>query len=224
MAYQRHDDTYEDNKEDDVQRRVGRIIFLILLLCGIAYSTSKAQIQHSAFFAPSATHSAFAGVSAQQRVSFVGASFGWVMDFGGHMLVLGASYETMMRSISSGLPPGVIPLGTPMPYLDMNYGGMTIEYIRRVSSVIDVSCGVLLAGAGTTLTVREDIPNKPVYFSKDWNVWIPHVSIQYGLTSWCKAECKLSYRYVTGRGSQYTLQPTDLQGTAIGIAFRFGRY
>jgi hypothetical protein len=224
MAYQRIHDTHEYKKEYNVKQRVRIVFFLTLLLWGIASSTSKAQIQHSAFFAPSATYSAFAGVSAEQGASFVGASFGWVMDFGGDMLVLGASYETMMKSISSGLPPRVIPVGTPVPYLDMNFGGVTIEYIRRVSSVVDVSCGVLLAGAGSTLTVREDIPNKPVYFSKDWNVWMPHVSLQYGLTSWCKAECKLSYRYITGRDSQYTILPSDLQGTAIGIAFRFGRY
>lgn len=192
----------------------------VLVLSMILQPTLHAQMRHSAFIEPSIKPTTMVG----QSTLFAGARFGWVMGGDVNMFVVGASYYAMPTTIPSGLPSAVVGGKSLSPYLHSNYGGLELEYIRRILPDWDVSIGVMLAGAGTTLAIKEDIPDKPAYFSKEWNYWEPHIGVQYALADWCKADVSASYRIVSGIGNHYTITADNLQGFALTIGVRLGRY
>ncbi len=198
------------------------VLYGVCVFIGVIVNVSTifAQLTHAAFFQPMLKSTAMVG----QSTIFGGARFGWVMGNDIHKFVVGASYHAMLNTVPSNLPPTLTPRGLLSPDLHSNYGGLEIEYIHRVMPLWDFSVGVMLAGAGTTLAIKEDIPNKPVYFSQNWNYWEPHIGVQYALTTWCKADIQCSYRFVSGTGNHYTITADNLQAWAVSIGVRFGRY
>lgn len=207
----------------------------ILLFCAAAYAEESAEGEPSVSKrkAPAVlisgtdlTLSGYGGV--YSRYSEVGETEGWFaggraglivndnFSFGaaGMGLVTPSSREEISGHEYSGLYDTV----------EFGYGGFLAEYYINPKSLVNFQVGVLVGGGGLVFsydTEDDDDDDDNTYGNDKIFVAEPELNVFVNLTRFCRLGVGVSYRYVTGIGSE-EIENADFNGPAASAMVQFG--
>ncbi len=187
-------------------------IFFIFFLLSIS-SNISAQNKYGAFGAPVIKYTSIAN----QNDLILGIKFGLVIN---ESIVIGGGFYGTIDNINIKDEPG----GQKV-ILNMNYGGLEMEYLLFPHSLIHGSIGILLAGGGLYFGASDkSIPNGS-YPKFDLLVYEPSVNVEFNALNWMHIDLNISYRIVTSYDYViYDISKDDLAGASAGLIFKFGSY
>ncbi len=190
-----------------------RISFIIFLL---SFTTIiSAQNTYSAFGAPVIKYTSISN----QNALILGGIFGLVIN---ESIVIGGGFYGNINRIRTDFIDG--PSGQKI-ILNMNYGGLELEYILFPHSAIHGSVGILLAGGGLYFGVSDKSVPHNSYSKLDLLVYEPSVNIEFNSSSWLHIDLNVSYRIITSYNRVvYGLSKDDLTGPSVGLIFKLGSY
>ncbi|MFZ0453480.1 MAG: hypothetical protein WAM24_06980 [Ignavibacteriaceae bacterium] len=190
-----------------------RISFIILLL-GFT-SVLPAQNKFGAFGEASFKYTSLSN----QNTLILGGRFGLVIN---ESIVVGGGFYGNINGIHTGF---IDKLSGQTVMLNMNYGGLELEYILLPHSPIHASVGILLAGGGLYFGVSDKSVPHNSYSKLDLLVYEPSVNIEFNSISWLHVDLNMSYRIITSYNhAVYGISNDDLEGLSVGLIFKFGSY
>ncbi len=153
------------------------------------------------------------------KTAFIaGGRFGWVIN---SHIVLGGGFYSMLGTVNTTYENQ---LNDNYPKLDMNYGGLELEYIFLPESLIHFSISMLLAGGGIDLTLFNNNNQFESHYKQDLLLWEPSLNIETQFIDWLHTDIVLSYRLISSFNPNYGITNKDLEGFSAGLVFKFGRY
>ena len=188
-----------------------RIFFIILLLNS---SLIFAQNHYGAFGAPSIKYTSISG----QTGLIIGGKFGLVIN---KSIVLGGGFYGLTNGIKTNTID--IPSGQNV-LMNLNYGGLELEYIILPGSIIHGSIEILLAGGGVYCAVSDKSLPHNNYSKDDLLIYEPSINLELNTLSWLHTDLNISYRIVTSYKTLYGISKEDLSGLTVGLVFKLGSY
>jgi hypothetical protein len=175
----------------------------------------SAQNQYGAFGAPVIKLISISN----QNTLLLGGRFGLVIN---ESIVIGGSFYGTISGINTGFSDE---LSGQKVMLNLNYGGLELEYILFPRSSIHGSAGILLAGGGLYFGVSDKSVPHNSYSKFDMLVYEPSVNIEFNTLSWLHIDLNMSYRIVTSYNYlEYGISKNDLTGPSAGLVFKLGSY
>lgn len=197
-------------------------LFLAALLTG-----ADAYAQQQTLISGKVEHGGFGGpvikvTSIDQTATMLfGARGGWIINFApDHTFVLGGGGYGM---VDEQRKENLILPGDRSAYLNMNYGGLEMEYVNRTNRLIHLSVQLLL-GAGEARYV--DQQGERVggdAFEDSFFVAEPGVNLLVNLTTFMRAGLGLHYRYAGGVELPL-LDDSDFSSLSGALTFKFGSF
>lgn len=193
--------------------KIFRISFIILLLSFT--SILSAQNKYGAFGAASLRYTSMSN----QNVFILGGRFGLIIN---ESIVIGGGFYGTINGINTNSIDQ--PSGQKV-MLNMNYGGLELEYIFFPHSLIHGSIGILLAGGGLYFGVSDKSATHNSYSKFDLLVYEPSVSVEFNTLEWLHIDLNVSYRIITSYNYvSYGISKDDLTGPSVGLIFKLGSY
>ena len=189
------------------------ISFTILLLSFT--SILSAQNKYGAFGAASLRYSSMSN----QNVLILGGRFGLIIN---ESIVIGGGFYGTINGINTN---SFDQLSGQNVMLNMNYGGLELEYIFFPHSLIHGSIGILLAGGGLYFGVPDNSVPHNSYSKFDLLVYEPSANIEINTLKWLHIDLNVSYRIITSYNyTGYGISKDDLTGPSAGLVFKIGSY
>lgn len=186
-----------------------RFFFIILLLS--IPSNLSAQNKYGAFGSPVIKYTSIGN----QNALILGGRFGLVIN--GSIVIGGGFYGTIKDINIEPRWQNVI--------LNMNYGGLELEYILFSHSLIHGSIGILLAGGGLYFGTSDKSVSNKSYPKFDLLVYEPSLNLEFNTLNWLHIDLNVSYRIITSYNYvSYGIGKDDLTGPSVGLMFKFGSY
>ena len=193
--------------------RIFFMFFFIVILMDSPFIS--AQNKYGAIGAPSLKYT-----SISNRGNLVlGGKFGLVIN---KSIVLGGGFY----GLASGLKTSFVdvPSGQHV-MMNMNYGGLELEYILFPESIIHGSLEILLAGGGLYFDVSDKSVPHNSYSKYDLLVYEPSLNIEFNALSWLHIDGNVAYRIITSYDfTAYGISKEDLTGISVGLIFKIGSY
>jgi hypothetical protein len=190
-----------------------RILIVLYLL--IFSLNLFAQNKYGAFGAPSIKYT-----SISNRGTLIsGGKFGLVIN---KSIVLGGGFYGLLSGIKTNFID--VPSGQHI-IMNMNYGGLDLEYILFPCSIMHVSLEILLAGGGLYFAVPDKSVPHNSYSKYDLLVYEPSLNIEFNASSWLHIDGNVSYRIITSYDyAAYGISKENLTGISVGLIFKLGSY
>jgi hypothetical protein len=187
--------------------------FLIFItgLFVLSNHTSGQNFESGAFGAPVIKYTRLAG----QPALIVGGKGGWIIN---KRIVLGAGYYALTSNVNSNFTD---PESNKNLLLDLNYGGLELEYLLLYESRYNVTIGMLLGSGGLNFHIQ-DVNKK--FSNRNLLVWEPQLNFEAELFQWLHADAGISYRMISAYTELYNISADDLQGINVLLTFKFGGY
>jgi hypothetical protein len=187
-------------------------IFFIIFLSGIS-SNLSAQNKYGAFGAPVIKYTSISN----RNALILGVKFGLAIN---ESIVIGGGFYGTIKDINikdKASGEKVI--------LNMNYGGLEMEYLLFPHSLIHGSLGILLAGGGLYFGASDKSATNSSYPKLDLLLYEPSVNIEFNTLSWMHIDLNISYRIITSYDYVfYGISKDDLTGPSVGLIFKLGSY
>jgi hypothetical protein len=192
-----------------------KIFFRIFLFLGLISFPLSAQNKFDAFGAAAVKFTSLSN----QSVLILGGKFGLVIN---KSIILGGGFYGLINNVSANYIDA--PSGQQV-IMNLNYGGLELEYIFFPDSKVHGSLEILLAGGG----VYFEVPDKSIphnSYSKDnFLLYEPSVNIEFNAVTWLHIDLSFSYLIITSYDAvNYGIDKNDLNGATVGLVFKFGSY
>ncbi len=186
----------------------------IFIIC-FSSTTMFPQNKYSAFGAPAIKITSLSGHTAL----VIGGKFGFVIN---ENIVIGGGFYGLISNVHTDYID--IPSGQNV-MINLNYGGLELEYIFFSRFLIHGSIELLLAGGGVYFDISDKSVPHNNYSKVNFLVYEPSLNIEYNTLSWLRIDLNLSYRIITSYELEnYGVSQKDLNGLTAGLIFKFGSY
>jgi hypothetical protein len=137
------------------------------------------------------------------------------------LVIGGGGYALSSENIRTGFEFGNGDEGR----LELEYGGLELEYISRPSRVAHVTLYALIGGGTTSYSAERTVGNgtSTQRLSSDVLVFEPAVNLELNVTSWFRTGLGLGYRLVDGSELPRAAD-SELSGGVGTITFKFGSF
>lgn len=196
---------------------------ILCLLTVVLPATTLAQdtetlidgdVRHGGFGGPVAKFSTVDGTFAV----FAGGRGGWIMNIRpNHTLVLGGGGYGLSTDVDADERG---PDGERL-FLDVDYGGVEVEYVNRTQKLVHVSVQALV-GSGD-VRFRDDDHDTVDDRDDDFFVLEPGANVLLNVTSFFRIGAGINYRFVSGTSLQ-NVSDTDLSGVGGTLTVKFGGF
>lgn len=149
----------------------------------------------------------------QEAALMIGGRGGWVIN---HQFVLGAGGYGLMTDIASKEDSNL--------EMNMGYGGVEIEYIKRPNKLIHLSFMTLLGGGGAGFSEHHTSDWDENYEYDTFFIAEPSVHMMLNVTEFFRIGLGGSHRFVTGINNGSELSNSDLSGPTLIITLKFGNF
>ncbi len=188
-------------------------VFFVIFLMNSPFILS--QNKYGAFGAPSIRYTSIS----DQGALILGGKFGLVIN---KSIVLGGGFYGLASGVKTNFID--VPSGQHV-MMNLNYGGLEIEYILFPGSIIHGSLEILLAGGGLYFAVSDKSVPHNSYSKYDLLVYEPSFNIEFNASNWLHIDGNVSYRIITSYDFvAYGISKEDLTGISVGLIFKLGSY
>lgn len=189
-------------------------IIIILTSFLISINVFAQNNHYGAFGAASVKYTKISNKNAY----IAGGKFGWVIN---SHIVLGGGFYSMPGNINISYENQI---NNDYPKLNMNYGGLELEYIFLPEYTVHFSISILLAGGGIDLSFFYNNKQFETHFRQDLLLWEPALNIETQFVDWLHTDLVFSYRLISSFNPDYGITNNDLEGFSVGLVFKFGSY
>ncbi len=173
------------------------------------------QNKYSAFGAPVIKYTSFSN----QDALIIGGKFGFVIN---DNIVLGGGFYGLISNVHTDYID--FPSGQNI-IMNLNYGGLELEYIFLPASLIHFSMEILLAGGGLYFAVPDNSDPHDNYAKLNLLLYEPSFNIGYNALNWLRIDLNVSYRLITSYDIiSYGVNKKDINGLSIGLILKLGNY
>lgn len=134
---------------------------------------------------------------------------------------IGGAYHDIITDVNSAFFDS---LAMDYALVQINYGGMTLEYNIPAGEYFDLGIEFLIAGGGLKLLPKNK--NKPYsdFYGNDFLLWQPAINATYRISPLAKLTLALGYRKVTQFRPYLFHTANDFSDYSVSIYIRFGEY
>lgn len=193
---------------------------MLLATCAMADEEIlfSGDIESGGFGGPVVQISQFKGVSAL----VVGGRGGWIIN---HSFILGGGGYGLTTNVKADVQSDGRDL-----YLNVNYGGLLLEYVFESDKLLHFSMHALLGGGGVNYTTHRmgdeyhnwENDSEPIDLDAIF-VAEPGIALNLNVTKFFRIGAGVSYRYVSGVALE-GLTNDDLNGFGANLYFNFGSF
>ncbi len=191
-----------------------QILTIFALTAFLAGGEIAAQTKHGGYFA---------GVFEltpvnKQKTVIAGGKAVWVFNGG---FGIGGAYFDIINNVESNYYDDTAGAKS---MVQLNYGGMTLEYNLNINDKIDLGAEILLGGGGIKLLPKDRTKPFRDFYGNDFLVWVPGVNISYKVASVLRLTFSAGYRLVTDFKPYVGHSAKDFSDYSAAFAIRLGEY